>query len=314
MVRRKSGREWTAAGLPGLRDRLADEHWASLERTRQFVAEGRITADQGQIMADDMTSQAVAIRDAPLYWVTAQMVDVAVGAATSLPEWTPSVAMPSETGLLAWARPAGEIGWQGAHGDETVDWDAIWWRHHHGRLRIALASRLLRHRDGLSPGWASTPLMATQDLRVGDAHAAHTSADLVEDQTGSEASAGILSVVGSAWLLMGQPRITEVAVQRADTGRVEPAGPPPDGVVVSQPRSPRDVLIIDLHHQAPREHDDATDAERKYHGRWWVSGHWRQQACGPERSQRRPTWIAPHIKGPEGAPMDERPRVHVWRR
>lgn len=46
-----------------------------------------------------------------------------------------------------------------------------------------------------------------------------------------------------------------------------------------------------------------TSAERSYIHRWIVSGHWRMQPYGPERSARRPVWIAPYVKGPEGAPL-----------
>jgi hypothetical protein len=37
--------------------------------------------------------------------------------------------------------------------------------------------------------------------------------------------------------------------------------------------------------------------------RWVVRGHWRQQPYGPGQAQRRPTWIAPHVKGPDEKPL-----------
>jgi hypothetical protein len=37
--------------------------------------------------------------------------------------------------------------------------------------------------------------------------------------------------------------------------------------------------------------------------RWYVSGHWRQQAYGKKRINRRPTWVSPYIKGPEDKPI-----------
>jgi hypothetical protein len=40
-----------------------------------------------------------------------------------------------------------------------------------------------------------------------------------------------------------------------------------------------------------------------YSHQWVVEGHWRWQPCGPGRSERRLIWIAPHIKGPDGAPL-----------
>lgn len=37
-----------------------------------------------------------------------------------------------------------------------------------------------------------------------------------------------------------------------------------------------------------------------------VRGHWRQQACGPKLTQRRPTWIHPYVKGPDEAELVDR--------
>lgn len=42
-----------------------------------------------------------------------------------------------------------------------------------------------------------------------------------------------------------------------------------------------------------------------------VRGHWRRQPCGPGRTQRRTVWIAPHLRGPDAAPLVIRPTVRV---
>lgn len=58
-----------------------------------------------------------------------------------------------------------------------------------------------------------------------------------------------------------------------------------------------------------RVHKDGTPVQSEPSGRrydkcrWLVSGFWRQQVCGPGRSERRPTWVAPFVKGPQNAPM-----------
>lgn len=52
----------------------------------------------------------------------------------------------------------------------------------------------------------------------------------------------------------------------------------------------------------------------RYSHRFVVRGFWRNQPCGPGNSERRLTWVAPFIKGPEGAPLVERETVRVWRR
>lgn len=48
--------------------------------------------------------------------------------------------------------------------------------------------------------------------------------------------------------------------------------------------------------------------------RWVVRGHWRWQACGVGYSERRRIWVAPFIKGPEGAPLAVRDHVYALRR
>ena len=54
-------------------------------------------------------------------------------------------------------------------------------------------------------------------------------------------------------------------------------------------------------------------AEREYSCRWIVSGHYRNQPCGPGRTQRRRIWIAPYIAGPKDRPLVIKPVVHIWR-
>lgn len=46
---------------------------------------------------------------------------------------------------------------------------------------------------------------------------------------------------------------------------------------------------------------------------WVVRGHWRQQWF-PKRQVHRPVWIAPHIKGPEGAPLIGGEKVYALKR
>lgn len=48
---------------------------------------------------------------------------------------------------------------------------------------------------------------------------------------------------------------------------------------------------------------------REYSHRWVVSGHWRQQPCGPRLSRRRPVYIAPHIAGPPDKPLVYKQRI-----
>jgi hypothetical protein len=57
---------------------------------------------------------------------------------------------------------------------------------------------------------------------------------------------------------------------------------------------------------------DEKDAGRGkvFHVRWVVRGHWRQQAVGPNHSEHKPVFIAPHVRGPQGAPL--KTTVYQW--
>jgi hypothetical protein len=59
------------------------------------------------------------------------------------------------------------------------------------------------------------------------------------------------------------------------------------------------VIYINGHE---RTGDGGTEGH-EYQHRWIVSGHWKRQVYGPGGSLRRPIWVAPYIKGPEGAPL-----------
>jgi hypothetical protein len=54
-----------------------------------------------------------------------------------------------------------------------------------------------------------------------------------------------------------------------------------------------------------------TETEVYWSHRWMVSGHWRWQAHGAGRAQRRWTWIAPYVKGPDNMPLIIKDDVHV---
>jgi hypothetical protein len=107
----------------------------------------------------------------------------------------------------------------------------------------------------------------------------------------------------SALLLMKQS-IASTSVASADRAaqrRIRRAGLPVDTV-----------RVITLRTISGHNGDGSVD--REWLHRWIVRGHWRQQPCGPGGKDRRPTWIPPHMKGPEGAPLLGGEKVHAWRR
>lgn len=107
----------------------------------------------------------------------------------------------------------------------------------------------------------------------------------------------------SAWRLMQQTlaSTTEATFDRATRRRLQ-----------RQDITASPVRIVTLRHTTKEQHQTSA-AEREYHHQWIVRGHWRQQYY-PSRDVHRPLWIAPHVKGPEGKPLLGGERVHVWKR
>lgn len=66
-----------------------------------------------------------------------------------------------------------------------------------------------------------------------------------------------------------------------------------------------EIHVTTLRRAARSDQNEGDEPEGRYGHRWVVRGHWRWQACGEGRRERKLTWIAPHVKGPEGAPLVE---------
>jgi hypothetical protein len=111
-----------------------------------------------------------------------------------------------------------------------------------------------------------------------------------------------IRTIRAMWLLMQQPlaREEQAAPDRAARKRLRRAG-----------HEPAPVRVIEL--RRPKTTSGTGDSDREYHHQWIVRGHWRQQ-WHPKRQVHRPVWIAPHIKGPEGAPLIGGEKVYALKR
>jgi hypothetical protein len=147
---------WAATSVPEIRGRWCNALDAMADGQAEMIAsppEGGAAAgvakrierlqEKATAALEVVRSEAAALRGAELYWVARSMVDAAVGAAATLPAWTPALAMPSPTGMLCWARPAGTV----TDGHllppvNEVSWDSIWWwSRPDGALQLHPASR-----------------------------------------------------------------------------------------------------------------------------------------------------------------------------
>ena len=237
-----------------------------------------------------------------LFWVNRDMTELAVSAAASLPEWSPAAAIPEEFGLIAWAKPVGTFDWPVPGSTQRVRMpaDLMVWGVRDSSVGVSCAFRTERIAEQLNPGLARLPLIS---------HPIGTW-DLEEpvDYRLPNGAVSPMSVLGAAWLLMQQPSMSDFREIRTTTGQSAPED--------DSSADPDAVNIIELRRLRNPEAGGEGDARerRRYDKRFWVSGHWRQQACGPGRKMRKPLWISPFIKGPESAPLADTTRVYVWRR
>jgi hypothetical protein len=112
-------------------------------------------------------------------------------------------------------------------------------------------------------------------------------------------------MLGATWLLMEQRTVAETRElsDPTSTGR--------GGAAAGKPAA---VSMIELRRREPQPREPGgASSGRKYRYRWTVEGHWRQQPCGPNWSQRKPTYITGYEKGPKGAPFKD-DRVKAFRR
>jgi len=110
-------------------------------------------------------------------------------------------------------------------------------------------------------------------------------------------------LAGTLWHLARQPHVIETAA-------VQVPRPKPKFSKARAPR-PDEVHVMRLRTLDGRRGPQAT-REVVWRHRWMVRAHWRMQPFGPGSQQRRPTLIAPYLKGPDGAPLKP-PTATVYR-
>jgi hypothetical protein len=256
-----------------------------------------------------LTAASGHLKVAGLYWAAPDMAALAVAAGATLGPVSWSLdERPSACGLMVFDGGIGMI--RGGAG-QAVPVDACTWgAHPDGGLVVALWMRRSRLGD-VSPLFdllppsvvaEAPPLMPAivNQVRIGDSES-------WEDSVHPE-SLTCLRTLAAAWLLMQQPVLVERATERPDR--------PVRARYAREQRPDPEVTVVDLRRAyVPQDRDpDAGTDGRRYKHRWVVSGHWRNQAFGKDRAERRQQWIPAHEKGPDGAPLLITEKVNVWRR
>lgn len=256
---------------------------------------------------DRLESLVVGLGKAELFYVEPKMMELAVAAGSSLPAFTLQPEdVPSPHGFIYFGAP---LHLDGAPVDEPTY--AVSWRPD-GMSGInvdwynepsALAARLA---DLGHPKAARAVSTGPRLQTFANAQAPYGKhGEYSEGHMGRliwEARKSWLNILKAVWLLMQQPLAYASTVEpdRAARKRMRRAS-----------QDPAPVRVIEL--RRPKTASGHGDGESNYHHQWIVRGHWRQH-WHPKRQVHRPVWIAPHIKGPEGAPLIGGEKVYALKR
>ena len=284
--------------LPRLRRQtlrhLNDPSYPLREKTRQDITEG-------------LDALASSMEEGDLFWVGKDMAALSMhsGGQLAAARWA-TADRPSPCGLLFWEDGIGHMDAQGVQ----IPVEACVWGPHDGEMLLWLL--MSRGRLAAEVERIGRYTIVTEQIPplipIYGATIPITTEPLSFAEIDPELPQPVVAALAAAWLMMQQPLLIDRTRERADkpTARAYAR----DGLPAPE------VSIVDLRRQyTPQDRDpDAGTDQRTYRNRWIVSGHWRNQAYGPERSLRRQTWVPAHMKGPEGAPLLTTEKVNVWRR
>lgn len=332
-----AGKKWTAYDVPYLRDDLI----SSLE-----FAERNIGQAKRMFLAAGMDDEAATVDyhyrsvkqqygslvmdDVELHYFSKSMCALVRDMADDLPEWTAAQAMPSPRGFLVFEQPMCEQQYVTDKISVKTPLRALFW-HTGSNGNVEIVTLTGKDNDQVIDD-ADGDLIFKTALVNFDEHelqgAAHKAEDVISNDSIFEIKEFdrnlqynlLLSIIGATWLLMSQQSVSEqedvhVSVKERSSASTS-AGKPSSGgarrtdVIVQQ----RSLARRSASGQYVRQQESANNSQktqRNYTHQWWVRGHWRQQACGPKRAERRPVYIEPHVAGPSEKP--EKPNVTRWR-
>jgi hypothetical protein len=306
--------ECRPVNMPALRD----------DAVRGVKADARMRATQkgfDELSKDDQRALQ-AMSSADLFWISEEMSELCRDAVDGLTEahlgrdlW------PADAGFMVFATPVPVEGheWRNDNDASREPIRALAWYLDGSDVTVLLfvdvtdmvAATLVRVEGKVDPARhreRSASFSAEMGMRwltpaTGDVYPMDRPYRLEEHQ-GSGAPAGFM--LSTVWLLMGQRGLAStttgvpVPKNKAARRRQAPVREQLDAV-----------RIIEL--RAGTDHAAAyAGATRAYRHRWMVKGHWRQQWY-PSLGMNRPVWIAPYVKGPDGAPLLTGEKVHTWR-
>lgn len=237
-----------------------------------------------------------------MYWVSADMVSLALDAAQDVPGFSPGEDLPAASGFIVLEKPLPPLGTtvlndkvEEVHCELPIDalsWDVV-----DGWMKIDSYSRGTR----LVVPWTVNKFLEPVRFYKNDFTIHQDFSDPNLFRGGTE----LMSFLAAASLLMSSPGVTERSafIPKTPAARKDAKKGRSTNVTVVNLRAPKTVAM-----------GDADETGRVYTHRWMVRGHWRNQPHGPGSSRRSVRWIPSYIKGPAGKPLRKTERVWAWRR
>lgn len=272
---------------PVIRDRYRDRYVAA-SAVRYAPWRGRDSV-QGMV-ADDFDAQLAALESAGLYYARTDMVSLAVSAMVDGD--VPDVAAPTDAGFLLLEGGVRAVGDTGP--DAAMIYGLLWFPKG-GELNVTMIPDVL-----FPPLGVRVPHVRDRG-RVSVMHDGN--AFLGRRVHGMGQDMALLRAMFALW---AEPHVVTSSAPKVS---------PLDRVSKRVSEQAKRVRIVDVRERvddAP-ERDPLGRKHRPYDHRFIVSGHWREQPCGHNRSERRRKWIAPYVKGPADRPLVLKDTVRVWR-
>ncbi len=235
---------------------------------------------------------------ADLYWITADFTQLAIMAGQDFTRLVLSPEeLPSPRGFMIFETPIFEIPVNhGVARVRAITWvqvpDGIW-------LNLYIQGEdgdptvdVVEMREKL--GWLICP-------NAGGGIHYDTEIDLQVADVPEEED--FIRTIFATWFLMAQPGVTESRTAPVDKKLARS---------YQRAKKPMpNVRLVDLRHRPQRTTGSPVETRtgRKLTMRQFRRGHWKRQAYGPKRGQRKTIYVSPYIAGPDGAPLKAGPTV-----
>ncbi|ACL42212.1 conserved hypothetical protein (plasmid) [Pseudarthrobacter chlorophenolicus A6] len=235
-----------------------------------------------------------------MFWVSADMVSLAVDAASDVPGFTPETDLPATHGVMVLEKSLPPLKtWIVTSDARQVEMelsvDVLTWTILEEMVFIESYCR-----DAVPGRLYEAALEPVCYFR---GHADRFFA--AEDEGVDANSHRMMQFLAAASHLMANPSVA---------ARTTTAPKTPAARKAAKKGQSATVTVVDLRAPHHVETGEKSETGRVYTHRWIVRGHWRNQAYGKHHAQRRITWVPSYTKGPAGKPLKETERVWAWRR